>query len=384
MLLRDDDRVTLPRMRALLLGLGLSEESVNHIEVAVAQADASLTGFINKKLVGRAIATAWHDSGPPSDVLAVCAHPLGHGAHPQQATGDEGIATLPRLEWALQRIVGRGDYQRLLPPALADRENPTWVRRTVPSCVRCSLSLSHLAKDSTAAFWDDRLDHLFASILPDVPAHASHPPSYAYTHAPATRKSLTQGNSESLPPRPPPGAIQPKLTRLEKEWIRKRRAGELVGGHSIHNGASITAQMGGASPRGGNNSDLFPQLQQHSLPANRPVYSWSPSMNARGVYSASPRQQPLHRAPPGLAGMSDEELIAELQRRNLLKERGAGGGIAVLGGSQDGEGRHEALPLLGGDDGGGLGPPQMIVGDGVKGVAFPTPTPPKTPRPMVR
>lgn len=238
--------------------------------------------------------------------------------------------SLPQV--ALQHAIPRKDYQRILPPADAARENVQWVKRSVATCARCCLSLEMLANDPEMHYWDEHLERLFQKASP-ISAHGAHTSTYAYTHT--SRKP--GGASPRLPQcasRPPP------LTRLEREWIRKRKTGGLPG-------------MSGSSHHSG---DGLPSLAQ-SLPANRPEYRWSATSSGRGGGSRpSTLETPRGGVARGAAVLSDEQLLAELQRRNLLP--GEGG------------------------DAGDLGPPLAVVGaDGAMAGSRVMPTPPRTPRP---
>lgn len=177
MKLREEDRVSLPQLRALLLSVGLEQASVNTIEVAIAEADAHLAGFINKRLFTRAVSAVWGKrSEPPPDVVAASQDAiLPRGAHPLEATGDAGPPLLPRIQHALQAVMSRKDYQRILPPAQAARENPNWTNRTVPCCTKCQHSLGLLANDSQMSYWDDKLETLFSRVSA-VPPRPAPPP----------------------------------------------------------------------------------------------------------------------------------------------------------------------------------------------------------------
>jgi len=241
------------------------------------------------------------------------------------------------LQVALQLAIPRNDYQRILPPANADRENAQWVKKSVRACTTCCHSLEMLANDPEMHYWDDQLEQLFHKVS-SIPAHGAHTPSYAYTH---TAPKPGEPSSPRLPQcatRPPP------LTRLEREWIRKRKTGELPGmSRSNNRSMSISSRDG------------LPSLAQ-SLPVNRPEYRWSAASSGRGGGRSSTLETPRGGAYGGAAALSNAELLAELQRRNLLP--GEGG------------------------DAGALGPPLAVVGaDGTMSGSRVLPTPPKTPRP---
>lgn len=156
----------------------------------------------------------------------------------------------------------------------------------------------------------DRAPSSQVSLEHPIPAHYAHTATFSYTHTAARTIDPPPSGGTPRTPRPPLGFKAPTLTRLEREWIRKRKAGELPGG------AHKTPISPGAH---------LPSLGL-SPPANRPSYTWSPgaSLSHRGR-TASPRGAPA-------IALSDEELLAELARRGLAGEPASLGPPMIVAG----------------------------------------------------